>query len=554
MRPALPVLAVLLASALAPLGAAQASPGLVADLVFQQGPHLRGEGAFASADASLDLSALARADGVLALTWERATGYDVRTEWEHVALPDPLFLRGLPQNRSLELGPGGLESVACGERCLVLVVGLGDETTRVSVAGRLDGPLRLLADKRPFWAEYPCRDRADAFYHELPRGSFAVGGENGTLLHDARTTAEGRLGLLLVDAGAVARSTEGRVELGTIRRTTPVEGPGAVRVGSRIVSGFAYLELEGARLDPPRGGDVGFLAPAPRLDLDGQLSAPSVSGTVTHAGATMDVERVRLLLEGPLTLLPEAPEPGLETSGCFRQPPDVQRAGPPLRARVEGDPHVVYVGAQAMSVAASVAPAAAAAVGLTVAAALGAAAFWMRHVLLAPFYSRITRSGVLDNDRRQEIHELLARRPGSTPSDLARATGLARAVVQHHLRMLETHHLVVSRREGRRSAYFLVGHVPPAPVHLGQAALRDPSRKRIAELVAGAAEPLTRTALVEATGLSPRLVSYHLAQLEDTGLVVHEGRMPRRYRPTPLLAEALHGPPGPGGAAGAGAA
>lgn len=168
--------------------------------------------------------------------------------------------------------------------------------------------------------------------------------------------------------------------------------------------------------------------------------------------------------------------------------------------------------------------------GAAVAALLLAALAYLQHVAWAPLYSRISRSRVLANPNRLAVYEAIRARPGMNPSDLSREVGLARVVVQHHLRMLAAHQLVTSRASGRQLAYFAPEDLPSVGELEAQETLRDPTRRRIADELRGAPGGLTQAELTERTGIPQRLVSYHLAKLQEKGLAEGDRGFPQRYR------------------------
>src|SRR5581483_1043802 len=136
------------------------------------------------------------------------------------------------------------------------------------------------------------------------------------------------------------------------------------------------------------------------------------------------------------------------------------------------------------------APAAAAALGgLVLLLILGLA---VKTGALASLYTRVTRARVLENDSRRALFALIRERPGLHVSELARATGIGRVVLQHHLRMLEAHGLVVPRTRGRLVAYFSPGGVPGEQELAAKVALKDPTRRRV--LDATASSPTTSRA------------------------------------------------------------
>jgi len=67
--------------------------------------------------------------------------------------------------------------------------------------------------------------------------------------------------------------------------------------------------------------------------------------------------------------------------------------------------------------------------------------------------------------------------------------------------------------------------------------LRSTRRRRVAEAVASGLA--TQAEIIAGTGLSQRLVSYHLRRLEKAGALLRRDGRPGRYEPTDLLRQAL---------------
>jgi predicted transcriptional regulator len=121
---------------------------------------------------------------------------------------------------------------------------------------------------------------------------------------------------------------------------------------------------------------------------------------------------------------------------------------------------------------------------------------------------------------------------------MSREMGVGRGVLQHHLRILETHRLVVARAVGRVRTYYPSGGPPDAETARVDAALKDATRARVLREIRASPQGLTQRELVERTGLSQRLVSYHLARLLAVGLVQGREGRPRRFAAVPEASSA----------------
>lgn len=159
-------------------------------------------------------------------------------------------------------------------------------------------------------------------------------------------------------------------------------------------------------------------------------------------------------------------------------------------------------------------------------AAVGAAATiplwrreWWRYLTILgflPLYTRLQKRHVLDHKTRERIHQLIMDQPGIHYSALKDATGLNAGALVHHLRTLERHALVTSRREGTLRRFYPVGARLPAP----PAIVFTPTQSRILELLDQ--RPMTQRELAETLGITQQGVSYHLKTLERKGQLMLE--------------------------------
>lgn len=154
---------------------------------------------------------------------------------------------------------------------------------------------------------------------------------------------------------------------------------------------------------------------------------------------------------------------------------------------------------------------------------------WWRYgamLPLLPLYTRLQKREVLDHKTRERIHQMIVEQPGIHYSALKEATGLNAGALVHHLRTLERHGLVASRREGVLRRFFPVGaRLPPPPE-----VVLTPTQGRILELLD--AQPMTQRELADRLGITQQGVSYHLKTLERKGqlLLERDGGEWRYYR------------------------
>ncbi len=123
-------------------------------------------------------------------------------------------------------------------------------------------------------------------------------------------------------------------------------------------------------------------------------------------------------------------------------------------------------------------------------------------------------------ERRNEILNLITKKPGITFRGLARELGIGIGDLQYHLRKLEKEGAVFSRKIGKRRYIFPKGFEEEAQRLI--IAISTESRRRILLLLMNG--PLSQKEISEALGLSQPTVSYHVGELQKLGIITAEGR------------------------------
>lgn len=141
-------------------------------------------------------------------------------------------------------------------------------------------------------------------------------------------------------------------------------------------------------------------------------------------------------------------------------------------------------------------------------------------LLVVPLFTRISQSAALSHETRAKLHAHLRQHPASSRRDLCDALRAHPMTLLHHLEVLVSLGLVTSRREGREVLYW-VGEAPPRE----SLTLRVQPRREIARALSE--RPHTQAELSARTGLSQRLVAYHLARMGT--LLETDRARPRRY-------------------------
>ena len=445
--------------------------------------------------------------GPLTLSWSSArlhaaTARGTRTEGPYPTSQDD----GLtPEDATLPAG--ALTGFSCGAGCRIVLRANGSGL--VGLAGEASAPLHeadaspLVLGAGPLLATVPAWPRALV---ESPTAGALQGPTRAPL-------AAGNVTLHLGAARATLRTADGRaLDEWTGLRERPV-APLVVAYESRLLA----LDLVDARIDVPPGAPVTLVAPRFDATLAGRLESGRADGWVEADGRHRDVEAAALRLSGDLAL-GLAPAPPID--GPAAQPQDAVAAR--QRTEFSGEGRAWVDGAP---VAASPARVAAPVAAVGAAALLGLA-------LVAALYTRVTRARVLESPVRRALFDAIRQAPGQHVAELARAHGISRVGLQHHLRMLEAHGLVVARQRGRVLAYFPPGAVPDERGVAARVALKDPTRRRVLDAAARRHDGATQADIATATGLPLRLVSYHVARLEAAGLVRGDGGRPQRFTRT----------------------
>ncbi len=138
-------------------------------------------------------------------------------------------------------------------------------------------------------------------------------------------------------------------------------------------------------------------------------------------------------------------------------------------------------------------------------------------VLLIPLYTRLREPEILDNEVRESIYAIITRNPGLSARAIHRESDHSWGTVVYHLRQLERHHLVTSRRLGR-SRNFYENHGKYKGMEVELAALRSDKSALLARVIAS--DPgITQEGLTARAGLPQSTVSYYVRKLKEAELI-----------------------------------
>lgn len=280
----------------------------------------------------------------------------------------------------------------------------------------------------------------------------------------------------------------------------------AVVEGGPDVS-VTLLQDEGPLLAP---GEAAVLALRVANDGDDPVTVrPTVEGL--PRGWSTDVDRAALRLPAGAERTahlqlraPDGAEPGERT---------VTVAAEPVDDDAEGDAATATTRVQAQGAAApdDAVAAAGAAAGLGLLAwALGPLR-WRLAGLLAPLYSRLERSEVLDHEDRQAIYDRVQEEPGIHYSGLKEALGLGNGTLTYHLRVLQEHGFLVSQRDGPRKRFYAAGHADPGGEDRS-------TRDRVRDAV-DRRPGASQAEIADELDVSRQVVHYHVQSLAEDGRV-----------------------------------
>jgi predicted transcriptional regulator len=118
---------------------------------------------------------------------------------------------------------------------------------------------------------------------------------------------------------------------------------------------------------------------------------------------------------------------------------------------------------------------------------------------------------------RQQIYEFIHRYPGLHFREIQRRLGIAVGTLQYHLRNLEQEKLIIGRKDGEYTRYYIVGIVTERDRFLLQFLRQRPVRHAFILLLE--AKKANHKQISLKIGLSPATTSWYLSKLVDAGLV-----------------------------------
>lgn len=149
----------------------------------------------------------------------------------------------------------------------------------------------------------------------------------------------------------------------------------------------------------------------------------------------------------------------------------------------------------------------------------------------AGLYTRLARPDVLGHDERERLYRIIEESPGTHFHALQRQLGWNTGTLTYHLRVLERHGFVVSRRDGLYRRFYLQGAAPRKETFTdGPTGLRADVLEAIRNQ-----HGMSQADLALALGANKQTVNYHVKALERAGTIRVEkrGRETFLYPTTP---------------------
>lgn len=427
-----------------------------------------------------------------------------------------------------------LELVEAGERALLYAfrdrsaVDSGAFTIRL---GDIRGdPLRPVTEDMELVVTEP--GHPYTFHHRVPAPAFGVasGDLDGPFTAPlSGVRADGALVVVLDHVVAHVRSVEGSLEFRTGQWRTNETRVGPLTPRYDAERAYAVIEARDAqlRLDAS-GSDARFLTAKPTFYLDGLLRVPRAEGRLALPEAR-SVRGEVVEMVGNLTIRPRATMSDADVVPLREREARVSAA-------VEGD---ASVRVQGQLLGPPTLPEEARAAGfLALAAGLLAAAWGALQKGLAPVlfpaYARLLGRELLSHRHRLAVYDAVARRPFVHLRELQRSIGVGFGTMAYHTALLKREGYLASVRTGREELFYVRGTGFGDPDMKRLARLAHPTRRAIGEAVLAGVG--TQEGLASRLGMTRKLVSKHLAVLEEAGLVGAQGARNKLYRATPLLA------------------
>lgn len=141
-------------------------------------------------------------------------------------------------------------------------------------------------------------------------------------------------------------------------------------------------------------------------------------------------------------------------------------------------------------------------------------------------YTRLSKPDVMNHEERERLYGLIQSAPGTHFHGLQRKLDWNTGTLTYHLRVLERHGFIVSRRDGIYRRFYLQGAAPRQDTMQGPTGLRADVLEAVQNQ-----HGISQADLTLALGANKQTINYHVKALERAGTI----RIERRGRETFLF-------------------
>jgi predicted transcriptional regulator len=138
-------------------------------------------------------------------------------------------------------------------------------------------------------------------------------------------------------------------------------------------------------------------------------------------------------------------------------------------------------------------------------------------MLFVPLYSRIKKEEVLDHFLRGRIFEFIRENPGEHYNIIKKELGLKNGSLAYHLNTLEKEDYIKSKRDGMYKRFYPKNMEVPAKPKMRL----SPVQQNIFDVIK-ISPKITQKDIAEALKISQQVVSYHVNQLIELGVLRSE--------------------------------
>ena len=124
----------------------------------------------------------------------------------------------------------------------------------------------------------------------------------------------------------------------------------------------------------------------------------------------------------------------------------------------------------------------------------------------------------LELESRRNIYEAISKVPGIHFRELNRRLGIPLGVIEYHLKYLENHELIVSKRAGRYKRYYVLGKLGSKDKQLMGLLQQQMPRRILMHLLLH--PKTTQKRLRKEFKISASTLSFHLSKLLDAEIII----------------------------------